>query len=102
MGDDQRVAAGGDAVYTEATIRIGLRMPLAAAHPDIGGAERGVQQAVIDRSYHRPLGPGDLWHQQHQERHTHEVYAAIRLRQWMDTADPSAISAEIGVLICGA
>ena len=64
MGDDQRVAAGGDAVYTEATIRIGLRMPLAAADPDIGAAERGVQQAVIDRSYHRPLGRGDLWHQQ--------------------------------------
>src|SRR5882672_219168 len=86
----------------EPTVRIGLRVPLAAAHPDIGAAERGVEQTVIDGSFHGPLGRGDLWHQQQQERQTHELYAAIRFRQWMVTADPSATSAEIGLSSCGA
>jgi hypothetical protein len=87
----------------EPTVRIGLCVPLAAAHPDIGAAERGVQQAVVDRSVARPLARADLWHEQEQQgRHTHEVYAAIRFRQWMVTADPSAMSAEIGLARCGA
>src|SRR5467141_3894800 len=65
-------------------------------------APRSVEQTVIDGSFHGPLGRGDLWHQQQQERQTHELYAAIRFRQWMVTADPSATSAEIGLSSCGA
>jgi len=52
------------------------------------------QESVDVESRDVPAAPADPW--------IREVYAAIRFRQWMDTADPSAISAEIGVLSCGA
>src|SRR2546426_3962002 len=77
MGDEQRVAARSDAVEMEATVGIGLHVLFAAAHPDIGAAERGVQQAVVDRAFDATLAGGDLWREQQQEQHTHEVYAAL-------------------------